>query len=276
MDKEIFNFFTTLIEKVSGISYGSSKEYLVESRLLELAQTLGYRDLNEFYLKVKNQLTTPILNSIVDALTINETCFFRDTHPFEALRTYILPELFQRKNHKKITIWSAACSTGQEPYSIAMLILEYFFHYLSSYEIKIWATDISLNSLKKAKEGVYNQIEVNRGLPINFLLKYFTQEGSVWKINEKVKSLVKFDFLNLLEVDRKVRERFDIIFCRYVLIYFSDSTKKKIWENLWKFLNPGGYLILGGTELAPSEFLDMERKVIGKTTLFYKKEKKEG
>lgn len=271
MDKEIFNYFTTLVEKISGIYYGPGKEYLVESRLLELAQTLGYRDLKEFYFKVKNQLSTQLLNNIVDALTINETYFFRDIHPFEALKNQIFPELFKKQN-KKVSIWSAACSTGQEPYSIAMLILEYFNSYLNTHQIKIWATDISLSSLKKAKEGVYNQIEVNRGLPIHFLLKYFKQKGSGWEIDEKVKNLVKFDFLNLLELDKKVREKFDLILCRYVLIYFTEATKKKVWENLWKQLNSGGYLILGGTELAPLEFPDMERKLIGKTTVFYKKE----
>lgn len=271
MDREIFDFFTTLVEKVSGISYGVGKEYLIESRLLELAQTLGYKDLNEFYLKIKNQISSQLLNSIIDVLTINETYFFRDTHPFETLKNHILPELFKKRDDKKISIWSAACSTGQEPYSVAMLLLEYFNHYLTTYEIKIWATDISLSSLKKAKEGVYNQIEVNRGLPIHFLLKYFKQKGSIWEIDERIKRLVKFDFLNLLEIDKKVRENFDLILCRYVLIYFSNSTKKKVWQNLCHLLKPGGYIILGGTELAPSELPDIERKVIGKTTVFYKK-----
>ncbi len=272
MDKEIFDFFTTLIEKASGIAYGPSKEYLVESKLLELGQTLGYKNLNELYLKVKNQLSPALLNSIIDALTINETYFFRDTHPFEALKNKILPELFQKRTDKKISIWSAASSTGQEPYSVAMLLLEYFSYYLSSYEIKIWATDISLSSLKKAKEGIYNQIEVNRGLPVYFLLKYFKQKGSVWEIDERIKKMVKFDFLNLLEVDRKVHEKFDIILCRYVLIYFANSTKKKVWKDIWKCLKSGGYLILGGTELAPLEFPDMERRHIGKAIVFYKKE----
>ncbi len=273
MNQEIFDFFTSLVEKVSGISYQAGKEYLLENRLTELALTLGYKNLQEFYQKVKTGLTPTLLNQIVDALTTNETYFFRDQHPFEAIKNHILPDLIQKREKEKvIKIWSSACSTGQEPYSIAMLILEYFSKYLSTYKFYIYASDISQSSLKKAKEGVYNQIEVNRGLPVTFLVKYFKQEGGSWKIDEKVKSLVKFDYLNLLEIEKKIKEKFDLILCRYVLIYFGKDTKTKVFNALWNTLNKGGYLILGATEIPPVNPPDMEKKLLGKTLVYYKKE----
>lgn len=273
MNQEIFNFFTTLVERVSGISFQAGKEYLLENRLTELALTLGYKDLQQFYQKVKIGLTPTLLNQIIDTLTTNETYFFRDQHPFEAIKNHILPDLIQkREKEKQIKIWSAACSTGQEPYSLAMLILEHFSKYLSTYKFFIYATDISQSALKKAKEGVYNQIEVNRGLPVAFLVKYFKQEGSSWRIDDRVKSLVKFDYLNLLETDKKLKEKFDLILCRYVLIYFSKETKTKVFTSLWNTLNKGGYLILGATELPSFTPQDMEKKLLGKTVVYYKKE----
>ncbi|MFN3407057.1 MAG: CheR family methyltransferase [Caldimicrobium sp.] len=273
MEKEIFDFFTKLVEKVSGISYHEGKEYLLESRLTELALTLGYKNLQDFYQKVRSSLNSTLINQIVDTLTTNETYFFRDQHPFEALKKVLLPELFQKKaEDKKLNIWSAACSTGQEPYSISMLLHEFFPNYLNTYQINIYATDISLSSLKKAKEGIYNQIEVNRGLPVTFLVKYFKQDKGNWIIDEKIKSLVKFEFLNLLEVDKKlIRETFDLILCRYVLIYFNKDVKTKVFQSLWKKLNPGGYLFLGATEIPPINPPDMEKKIIEKSTVFYKK-----
>lgn len=274
MDKKLFEFFTALLERVSGISYTTGKEYLIESRLNELALSLGYKDLNDFYQSiVKKGVDSKVLNEIIDALTTNETYFFRDLHPFETLKGHILPELFKKKERdKKINIWSAACSTGQEPYSIAMLLLEHFSLYLKNYKINILATDISQKCLEKAEKGIYNQIEINRGLPITFLVKYFKQDGAHWCIDEKVKKMVKFQKLNLLEAATRLFEKFDIIFCRYVLIYFSDETKKKVLTDLWKLLNPGGYLILGATEIPTINFPDMEKKIIGKTVCYRKKD----
>ena len=272
MDKEIFNFFTGLVEKVSGISYQEGKEYLVESRITELALTLGYKNLQDFYQKVKTSLNPGLLNQIIDTLTTNETYFFRDLHPFEAIKKEILPELFQKKaKGSKISIWSAACSTGQEPYSIALILQEYFSNQLKDFRINIYATDISESSLKKAKEGLYNQIEVNRGLPITLLVKYFKQEGGNWRIDEKIKALVKFEYLNLLEADKKLRDTFDIILCRYVLIYFSRDSKIKVFQSLWNRLSSGGYLILGATELPPVSFSNMEKKMVEKSVVYYKK-----
>lgn len=272
MDEKIFEFFTALLERLSGISYTTGKEYLIESRLNELALSLGYKDITELYqIIVKRGADLKLLNEIIDALTTNETYFFRDYHPFEALRTHIFPELFKkRESEKRINIWSAACSTGQEPYSIAMILLEHFPRHLQTYKISILATDISQKCLEKAEKGVYNQIEINRGLPIVYLVKYFKQDVAHWYIEEKVKKLIKFQKLNLLESSMRLFEGFDLILCRYVLIYFSEEVKKKVLIDLWKLLNPGGYLLLGATEILSVNFPDMEKKLIGKT-IFYRK-----
>uniref|UniRef100_A0A7V5XIC9 protein-glutamate O-methyltransferase n=1 Tax=Thermodesulfobacterium geofontis TaxID=1295609 RepID=A0A7V5XIC9_9BACT len=272
MDEKIFEFFTALLERLSGISYTTGKEYLIESRLSELALSLGYKDVNELYHSiVKKGADLKLLNEIIDALTTNETYFFRDYHPFEAIRTYIFPELLKKREaEKRINIWSAACSTGQEPYSIAMILLEHFPRFLQVYKVSILATDISQKCLEKAEKGVYNQIEINRGLPITYLVKYFKQDGAHWYIDEKVKKLVKFQKLNLLESSTRLSDRFDLILCRYVLIYFSEEIKKKVLIDLWRLLNPGGYLLLGATEVPTVSFPDMEKKLIGKT-IFYRK-----
>jgi chemotaxis protein methyltransferase CheR len=169
-----------------------------------------------------------------------------------------------------LNIWSSACSTGQEPYSIAMLILEHFSAYLNSVKVNIYATDISISAIEKAKKGVYNQIEVNRGLPVQHLVKYFKQNGANWEVDTRVKSMVKFEVVNLLEADKKIRMKFDLILCRYVLIYFAKETKETVFRTLWNALNPLGYLLLGATELPPYTPPDMEKVMIGKT-IFYKK-----
>ncbi|OAQ21297.1 CheR family methyltransferase [Thermosulfurimonas dismutans] len=272
MKPEIFNFFTLLVEKASGISLKSGKEYLLQSRLDELAKALGYKNHEELYQVAKTKLTRQLLDQIIDALTTNETYFFRDQHPFEALRKEIIPELIEKRKTKKVLkFWSAACSTGQEPYSIAMLLKEYFPDLLSSWRIEILASDISDSALKKAKSGIYSQIEVNRGLPVTFLVKYFKQQGAHWVIDESLKKLIVFRKINLVEPLR-LTPSYDVILCRYVLIYFSPDMKKKVWDNLCRVLAPGGYIFLGATELAPSLPPDMEKKTIGRTVCYRKKD----
>ncbi|MEN3038896.1 MAG: protein-glutamate O-methyltransferase CheR [Candidatus Kryptonium sp.] len=271
MDKEMFNFFAGLVERVSGISYQVGKEYLLESRLRELALSLGFRDLKDFYESIRKSLKPQVLNQIIDSLTTNETYFFRDQHPFEAIKKNILPELFQTRSQERvIKIWSSACSTGQEPYSLALLIIEYFSSMLTNYKVSIYATDISESSLKKAKDGIYNQIEVNRGLPVNFLIKYFKQDGGNWRVDDRVRSLVKFEALNLLDIPSKVKEKFDLILCRYVLIYFKKEVKSRVFQSLWNCLNKGGYLILGATEIPPINLPDLEKKIFGNTIAYFK------
>ncbi|NPA39671.1 MAG: methyltransferase domain-containing protein [Thermodesulfobacteria bacterium] len=274
MQQEILDYFSSFVKKFAGIVYDKDRYPILNRKLRELAVNLDYKGVEDLYREVKKGTNKQLLIQVVDALTTNETYFFRDRHPFEALKNHIFPELFKkREREKRIDIWSAACSTGQEPYSIAMLLLEHFADYLKRYKVSIYATDISIKSVEKAKKGLYHQIEINRGLPATYLVKYFKQEGFYWKISEEVKKLVKFDIVNLMEIKRKVFQRFDIIMCRYVLIYFDMTTKKKVFQDLWDRLKPGGYLFLGATEVAPTTFPDMERKKIGATTCYYKKDK---
>ncbi len=272
MKPEIFNFFTLLVEKASGISLKSGKEYLLQSRLDELAKSLGYRNHEELYEVAKSKLTRQLLDQIVDAMTTNETYFFRDQHPFEALRKDIIPELVEKRKAKRtLRFWSAACSTGQEPYSLAMLLKEYFPELVSSWRIEILASDISDSALKKAQAGIYSQIEVNRGLPVTFLVKYFKQQGAHWVIDESLKKMVTFKKINLVEPLR-ITTPYDVVLCRYVLIYFSPEMKKKVWENICRALAPGGYILLGATEIPPSLPPDMEKKMLGRTICYRKKD----
>ncbi|HFC98315.1 MAG TPA: protein-glutamate O-methyltransferase CheR [Thermosulfurimonas dismutans] len=271
MKREIFEFFASLVERSSGISIATGKEYLLESRLDELAKSLGYRDHEQLYQVARTRLTRQLLDQIVDALTTNETYFFRDQHPFEALRKVVIPELVKKRQaERRLRFWSAACSTGQEPYSLAILLREYFPDLVSSWRIEILASDISESALEKARKGVYNQIEVNRGLPVSFLVKYFKQVGAHWEISEEIKRMVTFRKINLIEPLRV--GPFEVILCRYVLIYFAQAMKKRVWDNLCRVLTPGGYLFLGATEIPPHLPPDMEKKILGKTICFRKKD----
>jgi len=273
VEQDILNFFSTLVQKAAGIVYEKDRYAILKNKLREIAISLNYKNIEDLFLAVKKGVSPEVLAQIIDGLTTNETYFFRDRHPFEALKNHIFPELFKkRERERRIDIWSAACSTGQEPYSIAMLLLEHFPQEVKRFKIFIYATDISIKSIEKAKKGIYHQIEVNRGLPATYLVKYFKQEGFSWKIDERLKNMVKFEVLNLLDVGRKVRYRFDVIMCRYVLIYFDMNTKKKVFKDIWDKLKPGGYLFLGATEIPPITPPDMEKKRIGLATCYYKKD----
>lgn len=243
---EQFRFFADLVKAASGIALAPGKEYLVESRLNELARGLGMKDMEELYRKARASLTPQFLEKIVDAMTTNETYFFRDQHPFEALKKSVLPELSKRNGNGRLRIWSAACSTGQEPYSLAMIIQEHF-PTLARGKCEILATDISRQAVEKGTAGRFTQVEVNRGLPITFLIKYFTQNGAFWYAKDDLRKMVSFRIFNLLQPFSGLGT-FDVIFCRYVLIYFDQETKNQILGRLANTLNPGGWLFLGATE----------------------------
>lgn len=264
---EQFRFFSELVKTASGIALAPGKEYLLESRLNELARVLGLRDLNELYTKAKTSMTNALKERIIEAMTTNETYFFRDQHPFETLKKEIIPEIAKR-NGNSLRIWSAACSTGQEPYSIAMLLAEHF-PALTKGGADILATDISREAVEKGKAGRFTQVEVNRGLPITLLIKYFKQNGAFWMANDNLKKMISFQTFNLLSPFNF--GSFDIILCRYVLIYFEQQTKQQILEKLAKVLNPGGCLILGATETPIGLPSYMERVTSGKTTYWKKK-----
>jgi chemotaxis protein methyltransferase CheR len=243
-----FDFVSSLAFTHAAIVLERGKEYLVEARLTPLAKREGFDSLRSFILALqKVGVQGPLHSKAVDALTTNETYFFRDFHPFEALRRTILPDLIAlRDKSHRIKIWCAACSTGQEPFSIAMLVRE-FFPQLAPGAVEIVATDYSPTVLRRAETGSYNQTEVNRGLPAPYLLKYFTQQGAEWIINPEIREMVQFRPLNLIE-PWPAQPLWDLVFIRNVMIYFDVKTKKVILANLRDALRPDGRLFLGSSE----------------------------
>jgi chemotaxis protein methyltransferase CheR len=240
-----YEFLCKFLKERSGLDLSSDKQYLVESRLIPLARRVGLPGIAELVATLKgapDRLTA----AVVEAMTTNETFFFRDRIPFDHLREAIFPALTQaRANRRALRIWCAAASTGQEPYSIAMSVKE--FAGLSGWQVEIVATDLSQAVLEKAKAGIFSQFEVQRGLPIQMLVKYFTQGGELWQLNADIRAMVQHRQLNLLQ-DFSHLGMFDVIFCRNVLIYFDQDTKAGIFNRLARVLEPDGVLALGAAE----------------------------
>jgi chemotaxis protein methyltransferase CheR len=241
-----YEFLRRFLKERSGLDLSADKQYLVESRLLPLARKANLPGLPELVAKLKggaDALTT----EVVEAMTTNETFFFRDKVPFDHLRGTILPELLQaRAGRRSLRIWCAASSTGQEPYSIAMCLKE-MSPALAGWRVEILATDLSQAVLEKSKSGMFSQFEVQRGLPIQMLVKYFTQTGELWQLNADIRAMVQFRQLNLLQ-DFSHLGAFDIVFCRNVLIYFDQHTKIGIFNRLARLMEPDGFLVLGAAE----------------------------
>jgi chemotaxis protein methyltransferase CheR len=241
-----YDYLRKFLKERSGLDLSPDKQYLVESRLLPLARKASLPGIPDLVLKIRNG-DGRLATDVVEAMTTNETFFFRDKIPFDHLRDSIVPGLIQaRAARKSLRIWSAASSTGQEPYSIAMRLKE-MGAALAGWRIEIIATDLSQEVLEKCKAGVYSQFEVQRGLPIQLLMKYFTQAGEVWQLNADVRAMVQFRQLNLLQ-DFSHLGTFDVIFCRNVLIYFDQDTKAVIFERMAKGLEADGTLLLGAAE----------------------------
>jgi chemotaxis protein methyltransferase CheR len=241
-----YEFLRKLLRERSGLDLSSDKQYLVESRLIPLARRNGLGGIAELVAKIRAG-SDALTSEVVEAMTTNETFFFRDKIPFDHLRETIVPALLQsRASRRSLRIWSAACSTGQEPYSIAMC-LKQIGAALAGWRIEIVATDLSQGVLEKAKAGIFSQFEVQRGLPIQMLMKHFTQVGELWQINADIRAMVQHRQLNLLQ-DLSHLGSFDVIFCRNVLIYFDQDTKAGIFEKLAKVLEPDGVLALGAAE----------------------------
>jgi chemotaxis protein methyltransferase CheR len=240
-----YEFLRKLLKDRSGLDLSADKQYLVESRLIPLARRAGLPGIPELVAKIKVGAEA-LTSDVVEAMTTNETFFFRDKIPFDHLRETILPALVQaRASRRSLRIWCAASSTGQEPYSIAMCVKE--FAALSGWRVEIVATDLSQEVLEKSKAGLYSQFEVQRGLPIQMLVKYFTQTGELWQLNADIRAMVQHRQLNLMQ-DFSHLGTFDVIFCRNVLIYFDQDTKVSIFERLSRMLEPDGVLALGAAE----------------------------
>jgi chemotaxis protein methyltransferase CheR len=240
-----YEFLRKLLKERSGLDLSADKQYLVESRLIPLARRVGLTGIGELVQKIRSGADA-LTSEVVEAMTTNETFFFRDKIPFDHLRQSVLPELVQaRANRRSLRIWCAASSTGQEPYSIAMCVKE--FAALAGWRVEIVATDLSQEVLEKSKAGLYSQFEVQRGLPIQMLVKYFAQAGELWQLNAEIRAMVQHRQLNLLQ-DFSHLGTFDVIFCRNVLIYFDQDTKINIFERLAKVLEADGVLALGAAE----------------------------
>ncbi|MBL29578.1 MAG: chemotaxis protein CheR [Rhodospirillaceae bacterium] len=247
MRPEDFDLLATLVKERSGILLSPEKSYLLETRLLPVARRRGLATLDELAAEVRDQRSEDLADQIVDAMTTNETYFFRDIKPFDQFRGYILPQMMRKRVAKRaVRIWCAGCSTGQEPYSIAMLLKEEGPK-LKGWRIEMTATDLSRDALEKARRGRYSQFEVQRGLPVQYLLKYFHQDGSHWQIDRSIQEMVDFRENNLLERSLSLGP-FDIVFCRNVLIYFDQPTREAVLERIRKLIPSDGYLMLGATE----------------------------
>jgi chemotaxis protein methyltransferase CheR len=241
-----YEFLRKFLKERSGLDLSADKQYLVESRLIPLARKAGLAGIDELVQQIKNG-STAICSDVVEAMTTNETFFFRDKIPFDHLREAIMPELMQaRASRRSLRIWCAAASTGQEPYSIAMCLKE-MGATLAGWRIEIIGTDISQQVLEKSRSGIYSQFEVQRGLPIQLLVKYFKQIGEMWQINADIRSMIQYRPLNLLQ-DFAHMGKFDLIFCRNVLIYFDQDMKSSIFGRLAKTMEPDGFLALGAAE----------------------------
>jgi chemotaxis protein methyltransferase CheR len=246
MTEHDFTFLRELLLKRSGLSLSAEKRYLVESRLGSVCRQLGLKGLPELIQAARAGDET-LSVAIVEAMTTNETLFFRDTVPFTHLREVILPALIKaRATERTLRIWCAAASSGQEPYSVAMIIDDMAAQ-LAGWRVEILATDISTQILERARLGIYSQFEVQRGLPVQLLLKHFTQEGDRWRISERLRRMVTFRHNNLVD-SPTAAGTFDLIMCRNILIYLNVTTKSQVFNLLAKSMRGDGYLILGAAE----------------------------
>ena len=242
-----YDYLRKLLKERSGLVLSADKQYLVESRLLPLVRKAGVGSLGDLVLKLQGPGAEPLTADVVDAMTTNETFFFRDKIPFEHFRDTIVPALMEsRATQRRIRIWCAACSTGQEPYSLAMSLKE-MGAALAGWRFDIVATDIATPVIERAMIGSYNQFEVQRGLPITLLLRYFQKAGDHWQIVPEIRAMVKFRQLNLLR-DFSALGTFDLVFCRNVLIYFDHDTKADVLQRVGRTMSPDGFLVLGAAE----------------------------
>ncbi|MBA4016990.1 MAG: chemotaxis protein CheR [Pirellula sp.] len=265
---ETIHYVCELVRRRSAIELESSKAYLIEARLTPVAKRNGYASTCEMVKALHVNPKPGLQQQLVEAMTTNETSFYRDAHPFEALRTKVIADMMRMKaGERSLNIWSAACSTGQEAYSIAMLLCEHFPE-LATWKVEILGTDLSDDVLNKARLASFSQIEMNRGLPASLLTKYFRREGLQWKLDDKLRGMAKFAKLNLIE-SWPAMPKMDVVFLRNVLIYFSPETKRTILQKVRQVMAPHAVLFLGAAETTMGLDNSFERTQIG-SSVFYK------
>lgn len=241
-----FDLYRDLLKEKSGLTLTQDKSYLLDSRLTPVARKWGYDTMESMTMALRGVPKADLVRDVIEAMTTNETSFFRDTKPFDQFRDVVLPHILKNRPTKRLRIWCAASSTGQEPYSLSMMLKENASK-IAGWNIEIVSTDISTEVIELAKRAEYSQFEVQRGLPIQMLMKYFEQKGDRWGLKQDIKSMVQFKYFNLLDSMTPLG-KFDVIFCRNVLIYFDKETKAKVLQNMAGLLPTDGFLFLGGAE----------------------------
>jgi chemotaxis protein methyltransferase CheR len=258
-----FDFVRRLVADDSALTLDDGKEYLVQARLAPLAERHGLGSVTEL-IDALRAGTPDLRRQVVEALVTHETLFFRDAHPFDALRTEVIPQILHSGDGRRLSLWSAATSTGQEAYSLALVVREYFPEIS---EVVLLATDISSRVLAQARTGRYSQLEVGRGLPVSLLVRHFDQTGRAWQLHDDIRHMVTFRQLNLARPFRGVPPM-DVVFLRNVLIYFDDETRSRLLTQIGRVLRPGGYLFLGGAESIKGLCETYERVQVGRTLLY--------
>lgn len=256
---------------MAGIVLGAGKEYLVEARLAPVAEDHELASIDALITELATRRVPALLEQVVDAMTTNETSFLRDRHPFAAFCDEVVPKLIAaREGTRRLYVWSAACSTGQEPYTLAMLLADRFPQ-LADWDVRILATDLSPRVLAQAKAGRYSQVEVNRGLPAKMMVKHFTRDGTDWVVKDDIKARVTFRQLNLIEPWQGVHDM-DVVFMRNVLIYFDPETKAVVLNRARKHMRDDAWLFLGAAETTLGLCDRFERVTLGETSCYRTKE----
>jgi len=266
LNPESYRFLQDYVYRESGIVLDGDKHYLLEARLMPIVQQMRLGGLEGLCAALGSPANNLLLKrQVVEAMTTNETFFFRDPAQYDALRSVVIPSLIaQRQDTRRMSFWSAASSSGQEAYSLAMMLLDMG---LGDWNIKIQGTDLSSQMAERARAGRYLQIEVNRGLPVSYLVKYFTRAGLEWQLKDEVRRMVDFSTFDLRQ-SMSARGPFDVVFCRNVLIYFDLEAKRRILEEIHGTLFRGGYLLLGGSETTLNLTGRFERRILGQTVLY--------
>ena len=266
-----FRYIQDLVRERAAIVLEPEKEYLAVTRLDPLVRRAGLGSLSELVAALREGRTSALHEDVVDALTTNETTWFRDVHPFESLRTHVLPDLIERKRlSRTLCIWSAGCSSGQEPYSVAMLVRDEFPE-LDGWQISITGTDVSAGMLERAQAGRYGQIEVNRGLPAHLLVKHFRRVGVGWELDAGIRSMVRFQRQSLMEPWTNLPPM-DLVLMRNVMIYFDVATKREVLGRVRDVLAPHGYLLLGSAETTLHIDDAFQRHAVGPTGWYRRKQ----
>lgn len=262
------DYVRNLVRERSAIVLDETKGYLIESRLEPLVRQHGVGSLTALVQRLRSDRSSPLGDLVVDAMTTNETTFFRDVHPWTALEQTILPEVLRRRAaHRSLTIWSAGCSSGQEPYSLAMLLRDKFPQVAADWNVSILGTDLSSDMVERARTGVFSQLEVNRGLPASMLVRHFHREGVEWRIDDELRRMVEFRTVNLCHPWTALPVA-DVVLLRNVLIYFDIETKREILHRVRDVLCRDGYLLLGSAETTLNIHDGYARVPLGGVTVY--------